>query len=52
MMHALRARLAQQGLVFGFGTIQRFASTTKRCRSERRTISLLQCPVRASAAAI
>jgi len=33
-------------------TIQRFGSTTKRWRSQRRTISILQCPVRATAAAI
>ena len=33
-------------------TIQRFGSTTKRCRSQRRTISIPQLPVRATAAAI
>jgi len=33
-------------------TIQRFGSTTKRWRSQRRTISILHVPVRATAAAI
>ena len=33
-------------------TIHRFGSTTKRCLSQRRTISTVQQPVRATAAAI
>jgi hypothetical protein len=33
-------------------TIQRFGSTTKRCRSQRRTISSAHAPVRIMAAAI
>lgn len=33
-------------------TIQRFGNTTNRCRSQRRTISIFQVPVRATAAAI
>ena len=32
--------------------IQRFGSTTKRCLSQRRTISIFYGPVRATAAAI
>ncbi|WP_246522360.1 hypothetical protein [Neoroseomonas terrae] len=44
-----RARLLQPRVR---STIQRFGSTTKRCRPQRRTIFIVHVLVRAAAAAI